>query len=61
MFKFYDYQSDGDVICGDFNATYGDQKGYIEGIDSISPREVIYYKMNQYGQLLRRLPCGLLC
>ena len=53
MLKFYDYQNNGDVIiCGDFNSRCGDESDYIEGVDSIPPREVIDDKMNPYGQLL---------
>ena len=54
MLKFYDYQNEGDVIiCGDFNSRCGDEPDYIEGVDSITPREVIDDKMNPYGQLLK--------
>ena len=56
MLKFYDYQNEGDVIiCGDFNSRCGDEPDYIEGVDSILPREVIDDKMNPYGQFFDRL------
>ena len=53
MLKFHElYQNEGVVIiCGDFNSRCGDESDFIEGADSIPPREVIDDKMNPYGQL----------
>ena len=39
-------------ICGDFNSRVGDSVDYIEGVDEISPRAVLDFKKNAYGDIL---------
>ncbi len=36
-------------MCRDFNSRIGDMADYIEGIDSISERHVVYFDINSYG------------
>ena len=51
--KIYEYQSEGEIIiCGDFNARLGSESDYIEGVDVVTPRMVIYTTINSYCDIL---------
>ena len=50
MNKVYTYQREGDVIiCGDFNARCGEESDFIEGVDNVSPREILDKHINSHG------------
>ena len=49
----YEYQKIGNFyIVGEFNARCREAQDFIEGIDMITPRQVIDYGHNSYGDLL---------
>ncbi len=39
-------------ICGDLNSKCRDNTDYIEGVDSIIDRDVVYFDVNSYGECL---------
>ena len=50
--QVYSYQNDGCIyICGDFNSRFGDASEFIEGVDDVTPRDVIYRTSNVNGDL----------
>ena len=51
--QVYSYQNEGRMfICGDLNSRVGDASEYIEGVDDVTPRDVIYHNVNNNGDLL---------
>ena len=51
--QVYAYQNEGRMfICGDFNSRVGDASEYIEGVDDVTPRDVIDHNVNNNGDLL---------
>ena len=50
--QVYSYQNEGRVyICGDFNSRVGDASEFIEGVDDVTPREIIDHSSNVNGDL----------
>ena len=51
--QVYSYQNDGRIyICGVFNSRAGDASEFIEGVDDLTPRDVIDHTSNVNGDLL---------
>ena len=58
----YSYQNEGRIImCGDFNSRVGEATEFIEGVDDVTPRNVIDYTSNVNGDLLIEflVDCGM--
>lgn len=39
-------------LYGDLNSRCGDTDDFIRGIDDIIDREIIYFNVNRYGEIL---------
>ena len=49
-------------MCGDFNSRVGEATEFIEGVDDVTPRNVIDYTSNVNGDLLiefSSIDCGM--
>ena len=50
--QVYSYQNEGRIyICGDFNSRVGDASEFIEGVDDVTPCDVIDHTSNVNGDL----------
>ena len=49
----YTYQKEGIIyVCGDFNSRCGDLDDFIRGVDCIPDRDILYFNLNKYGEML---------
>ena len=58
----YSYQNEARIImCGDFNSRVGEATEFIEGVDDVTPRNVMDYTSNVNGDLLIEflVDCGM--
>ena len=63
--QIYKYQNDGlFYVCGDFNSRIGNKMDFTEGVDNVSARKIIDWKVNSYGDIfidfLNSASCGIL-
>ena len=50
--QVYSYQNEGRIyMCGDFNSRVGNASEFIEGVDDVTPRDVIDHTSNVNGDL----------